>query len=191
MSDRSDTLLALEAAATRYRERRAGLERELRARLLVELEQDGIRRDILAHRARVEGRSVGDIAEALGVSRASRSVAYAAIENGSRYNPDDPTLTPRREERAEFALSGDTLIVTPDADTIAPILQALELAQAPDSAPFQAAFRVDSDGVLEPITPAWTEEGGRNPVVALVQAPGGAYLRRIREWLAPRTVTAS
>ena len=103
-----------------------------------------------------------------------------AVTNASEANANNPN-TPLEE----FALdaSDGTIIVRPAPADVLPELDALGVDA--DNAATEARFTV-KDGRIQAVTPGWTAEQGRNPVIALVQMEGGAYRGRFIEWLRER-----
>ena len=163
-----------------YRRAKRDMEAIVRAEVKERIEKYKAKRDLLAFAAKQAGGSPTMIARE-GLHTTNRSTAYEAIAAGEALSPDAPIVSIETGEVvAEFGWTNDGyLLVRPDAETLAPVLAALGLEPGDHS----AIFELVGDR-LQPITPLWTAETGRNPVAALVLGPNAEYRDRVLGWAA-------
>lgn len=163
----------IDARDTLFRLRR-DLERELREQVKSHISEAQDRLAVAAYHARESGISISEIANE-GMQTKNRATARDAIARGAHLvgltaRPDTVSAEFRRMKEGQFE-------VRPDAETLAPVLTALGLEPGDHSALFELV-----GGRLQPVTPLWTPETGRNPVAALVLGPNTAYRNRLMEW---------
>ncbi|GAB2699275.1 hypothetical protein BKA24_001779 [Microbacterium marinum] len=179
----TDTLARLEAADAEFRKLKKSLEARLRKQLETELSAAKGRRDLIAYVAnQEEGHSIASMLPSFHTT--DRRTAYDSIAAGKIISVGGEVVADVDGEIAvvtEFtATDAGTIIIRPAAGTLAPLLSALG-HDDPTSAPTEAEFQI-TGGRLTAVTPSWTPESGRNPVVALVQGEDATYRTRVLDW---------
>lgn len=176
--DQKLALKRLADADDEYREMKRDLEAIVRAEVKTRLEESKNKRDMLAYAAKQAGLTPTIIARE-GLHTTNRTTAYEAIAHGEAISPNAPIVSIETGKVvAEFDWTEEGyLLVRPDSETLAPVLAALDL----EAGDHTATFELVGDRLM-PITPIWTPETGRNPVVALVAGPNADYRTRVLEW---------
>lgn len=153
---------------------RRSLEQELREQLEAQISDARDRLAVAAYHGHQSGLSISEIAlEGMGTK--NRLTARTAIDRGAHLVG---LTAPTDAASAEFRWTNEGQIeVRPDAETLAPVLTALGLEPGDHS----AVFELIGDR-LQPVTPLWTPETGRNPVAALVLGPNTEYRERVLGW---------
>ncbi len=177
----------LEAADLAWREAKATAEQRAKIAAEKEVESAFITRNLLSFQAREAEISVVQISRR-GLHTKATSTGYASIEAGEKYAPKKKATG--AQEIPMFAwvnAAAGVVRVTPPLAEIAPLLPLLDLtpeAYADMPTLHFADFKIGDEGAVTALTPAWDDDFGRHPVVALVTGEDAALRHRIVEWAA-------
>ena len=175
------TLERLAEADLAWREAKLTLKKRIADAMETELHSLKVKRDTLAYEADLEGVPTAHIHK-IGLHTSDRNTAYLAITEGSKYSTKAPAATEVVEESEFEQLPEGVIRIRPKAETLAPLLPLLGFEEGGLEPVLEADFVIDEEGRLDPLTPIYTPENGRNPVIALVQGEQPDFRNRALEF---------
>lgn len=189
--EQTRALAKLSETNLRLRHLRDTLEARLRAQLEAEVRLEINKQNELVYLCVDLQVRKADIARD-GLHTTNRGEVYKILDRRSERAPvAADSVTEEAADAPEFDLKEGAIVrIRPAEAELAPILPLLGFGPEAAVEPLREADFKYQDGRLVAVTESWTEENGRNPVIALVQTDGSPLRGRLNAWAREKGLAA-